>query len=321
MGNHDRREQNPESIIILPVLSNQRRRRASTRSFYLPRHVMRTGGQLPLEVLEHVIDCLGAGNDFGLYPSTYCRTLRACSLTCSAWLPRSRRHLYRRVLFHNSDYIPMFSRTVCQQPHLGALVEAVWVDGRVGTQYLPFAQGSILAHLPNVRYLSLLCINFLRRFPPFYPLLIGGLPLRELVLDTCMLPLGQLFRLLWSLPELHTLQLKYEGSTGLPSFHPGHEAADLESLDSMQALRPRSCKNLRVLAIDVGCSYSRSLCYLTILADSLVCSRAILRDSQSSLLALRSARPSSIFLSRGLGTGLSSITHLVSMVCSLVFHR
>jgi len=74
--------------------------------------------RLPTETCEHIID-------FCAYDSwLYCRpqTLRACALTCRAWLPRSRFHLYRGISLCNASHYHNFLSTVKANPLLSTFV-------------------------------------------------------------------------------------------------------------------------------------------------------------------------------------------------------
>ncbi|KAI0771100.1 hypothetical protein BD413DRAFT_550896 [Trametes elegans] len=66
-------------------------------------------------------------------PNVQRPALRALALTCSAWLPRARAHLYRSVALYDARAMELFFRTLAANPRLGALVRSLqlrvrWVD-------------------------------------------------------------------------------------------------------------------------------------------------------------------------------------------------
>ena len=73
---------------------------------------------IPLDVCFEVIDWLDYDGDH--------RDLMSCALTCSAWLPRARYHLYRSVmLFRGLEEYHRFARTILGTPPLGTLVQSL----------------------------------------------------------------------------------------------------------------------------------------------------------------------------------------------------
>ncbi|OSD02367.1 hypothetical protein PYCCODRAFT_397301 [Trametes coccinea BRFM310] len=79
---------------------------------------------LPLDVCLEIIDaCADLDGRCTLV------TLRACALTCSAWLHRSRYHIYKTVRLDepSEERRQLFFRTIVQSPALGALVKEIYV--------------------------------------------------------------------------------------------------------------------------------------------------------------------------------------------------
>ncbi|OCH89217.1 hypothetical protein OBBRIDRAFT_34336 [Obba rivulosa] len=72
---------------------------------------------LYIELWEHVID----------YMHDDVRVLLTCALTCRAWLPRSRCHLYRSVDIYHNATLYRFAETLSNAPHLGNLVEELQI--------------------------------------------------------------------------------------------------------------------------------------------------------------------------------------------------
>ncbi|GJE99495.1 hypothetical protein PsYK624_157590 [Phanerochaete sordida] len=105
--------------------------------------------RLPLEVWELIID----------YHSDDVRTLLACSLTCSALLRRSRRHLYRRVVLRTEDRAAYFVRALTHDPGNWGAVHALEVEGELFS-----TEGTSMPLLfPMLRTLHTLVVHKLRQ--------------------------------------------------------------------------------------------------------------------------------------------------------------
>ncbi|KAI0349486.1 hypothetical protein OH77DRAFT_1432043 [Trametes cingulata] len=116
---------------------------------------------LPLDVCLEVIDAVSIVDGNHMYA-----TLRACALTCSAWLRRARHHLYSEVFLQHhppTAFVPFF-RTISCSLELGMLVKCLQADlsnreehGEADT--LPVLVGKAIGNLPNLRelYLRYVC--------------------------------------------------------------------------------------------------------------------------------------------------------------------
>ncbi|OBZ74691.1 hypothetical protein A0H81_05632 [Grifola frondosa] len=71
----------------------------------------------PVELIDHVIDYLRYDT----------HSLEACALTCRSWLPRSRYHLFWRILVFNPPQLLRLAQVVDGTPALGALIERLIV--------------------------------------------------------------------------------------------------------------------------------------------------------------------------------------------------
>ncbi|KAI0659188.1 hypothetical protein C8Q70DRAFT_127015 [Cubamyces menziesii] len=109
---------------------------------------------IPLEICLDVIDRL----------SLDCCTLRACALTCSAWLPRARVHLYKSITLHKPETYRLFSQAIAGTPILGALVtnleccvttvdDEIWDDAAATEALFPI---EAVRTLTRLHYLALM---------------------------------------------------------------------------------------------------------------------------------------------------------------------
>ncbi|KAI0356558.1 hypothetical protein OH77DRAFT_210713 [Trametes cingulata] len=184
--------------------------------------------RLPVEVCERIIDtCLGSWQS-ALYgpqpiPAQDSATLVACSLTCQAWLPRSRINLYHDVRLGTPDDLTLFVRTIREGAWLAELVRRVNVfpppaaesDSKAKDTYLSFAQGFLVRHLRRLNVL-LLGVDW-SHYPPTYHSLVARLPIKELHLACRFRKVSSLFRLVWSFPDLRSLSLRCrKGRSQLP---------------------------------------------------------------------------------------------------------
>ncbi|TFK87891.1 hypothetical protein K466DRAFT_94755 [Polyporus arcularius HHB13444] len=81
---------------------------------------------LPLELFLLVIDAVGEDPDDSV--ADIYKTLRACALTCSAWLARARMQLYAYVFLERRDHYTRFARTIYASTELAQLVQEMRCD-------------------------------------------------------------------------------------------------------------------------------------------------------------------------------------------------
>ncbi|KAI0708770.1 hypothetical protein C8T65DRAFT_209799 [Cerioporus squamosus] len=81
---------------------------------------------LPLELFFLVIDAIGEDTDESI--EVIYKTLRACALTCSAWLARARMQLYGYVYLERRAVYTRFARTIHASPELAELVQELRCD-------------------------------------------------------------------------------------------------------------------------------------------------------------------------------------------------
>lgn len=145
---------------------------------------------LPIEIYGLIIDdCAScAGAQYPHLISDSYDTLRACSLTCVDWLPRSRFNLYSVVTFTRSNQVDKLCATLASNPCLGKYVRALRIDHCEGDmprvmEYIPFARYELVSRIPNVRILALRGVDW-RVYPPRYHVLASCDPITELFMWT-----------------------------------------------------------------------------------------------------------------------------------------
>ena len=140
----------------------------------------RSSISLPVEVCEMVIDHIWAKSRTRsrIPDEETLGTLRACALTCRAWLPRSRVYLFSKIRLHSEVY-NSFTQLMYSAPHLGLLtrhcifsccrstsqectahpIPSTKVDSRYA--HKPITSLVLLCKrwLPNVRCISLVIRN------------------------------------------------------------------------------------------------------------------------------------------------------------------
>ncbi|KAI0794430.1 hypothetical protein C8Q74DRAFT_1436406 [Fomes fomentarius] len=196
----------------------------------------------------------------------YYPSLLACTLTCKSWLQASQRALYHTVRLRSYKSALFFIRTITENEWFASLVREVSIDpgarymnhlrpsarsdGRPGRQinfgsYIPIVHGTLTSKLRFTRCLELRSLDMKRDYPPFFSRQLARFPgpMHELILWNCVLPLPQLFPLLWSLKELRRLSLV----TDVPMTPAS--SLDCLKLQHMQAVRPRACSQLRELEL------------------------------------------------------------------------
>lgn len=157
---------------------------------------------LPIEVCELIInECLN-------FIWTDCnKTLRACALTCSAWLPRSQFNLYREVHLWYSESVAQITDTFIARPELAGYVRAF--DISLFGSYAPLAQ---VLSLPMLRKCQRLELNIdWTCFPPKYvqnclvPSLTNFTSVVELKFrNRSAASARDFFHVIWAMPQLQS---------------------------------------------------------------------------------------------------------------------
>lgn len=164
---------------------------------------MSTTLRLPDEVCEEIIDNCRSfleGGDWA--PEESYQVLHACSLTCQAWLPRSRLRLYSALLFRHHRDVGSFLETVAAHPFLADLPRTMCIHST--QEYIPFASPKLAQKLPNIRTLWLVVIWGL--YPTKYDVMVGHYSITQLYIDFQPVDgTNHLHRLVCALPNLRQL--------------------------------------------------------------------------------------------------------------------
>ncbi len=168
----------------------------------------------PTEIYEHIIDSVG------LWRRPH-QTLRNCSLTCWAWVPRSRLNLFRCISFAStgSEGIYRLARLLDEATHLRSLIREVKIStGNHPVEAGPQTRGALeilpvllYGKLPTLQTLRLSAMNRhslpLSLHPSFFPSLAQFRTVATLVLYHVTFARSSDFvRTVASLPCLETLE-------------------------------------------------------------------------------------------------------------------
>ncbi|KAI0800293.1 hypothetical protein C8Q74DRAFT_402751 [Fomes fomentarius] len=159
--------------------------------------------RLPVEICEHIIDFERPWAGILRGKKFWCST----TLVCSAWLPRSRFNLYRKVTLKNSGQARLLLRTLEENSHLAHLVVKLELRCR---EYMPLAQLARL--LKNCVILHFVDVYW-ENLPPY-------------VADACLYSL--------SLLGIVKLSLSVQRSTARALLRFIHSLAKLEDLTIQQ---------------------------------------------------------------------------------------
>lgn len=158
--------------------------------------------RLPDEVCEEIIDNCRSFLDGGDWaPEESYQVLLACSLTCQAWLPRSRLRLYSVLLFRHHRDVGSLLETVTAHPFLADLPRTMCIHST--QEYIPFADPELTQKLPRIRTLWLI-VNW-AHYPPKYEAMVEQYSIIQLYIGFRPMDTNQLFRLVYALPNLRQL--------------------------------------------------------------------------------------------------------------------
>ncbi|KAH8075846.1 hypothetical protein BXZ70DRAFT_963555 [Cristinia sonorae] len=146
--------------------------------------------RFPVEVWECILDFCAWNCEF----TNDSHTLYACTLTCRAWLPRSRMHLYHMVNLYTEENLRRFLSLVRQNPIIGSLVYELslgppivrWKDLRrieVEAETSTQSQSSALASVHSIsrpemacNWICLIPLYLLPLLPKLYTVRFRHLP-------------------------------------------------------------------------------------------------------------------------------------------------
>lgn len=207
----------------------------------LPSRRTMENSRLPIEVCERVIDeCFY----FDWRPDR--KTLRACALTCSDWLPRSRYNLYHGLYLKDSKSAGSIVDTLTGRPELAEHVRLINIWPR--HCYVPLTEVLSLLSLKKCQILEM-NIGPLDGFPPRYVqnCLFPSLTKFESVVDlyyavqSTASAIG-IFHIIWAMPQLLWCKLICEDTLTLAA----------SSLDNLKktALKIKPRLHLNTLLLD-----------------------------------------------------------------------
>ncbi|KAI0357764.1 hypothetical protein OH77DRAFT_1297995 [Trametes cingulata] len=160
----------------------------------------------PIEVCERIIDCCF---DFRDHWDKY-DALRACALTCSAWLPRSRYNLFYKVLLDCREKCDQYLAVVAEHPERARWVRVLEISATI--HYCPISQ--LIAPHRHANCHELLLWVAWKSFPPHYiykvlgPLLRHCTNITKLRLDLeTFRTLSEMNCIVLSMPQLQTLRI------------------------------------------------------------------------------------------------------------------
>ena len=128
--------------------------------------------QLPIEVWERVIDHL-PNKSWAMYSSGH-RDLRACCLTCRAWVTRCRVHLFRVVVLRTSTDFHGIRRFLNASPVLWDRVEMLIIrvspqnDDVASQSWLPLVPIHLARIIRSLKWLNLDGVDLTAVHPRFY---------------------------------------------------------------------------------------------------------------------------------------------------------
>ncbi|KAI0357797.1 hypothetical protein OH77DRAFT_1300980 [Trametes cingulata] len=162
----------------------------------------------PIEVCERIIDCCFHPQ----YPhSRGYATLKACALTCSAWLPRSRYNLFYKVDLGCREQCDQYLAVIAEHPERAGWVRvlAIYAKDRV---YWPLSQ--LIAPHRHANCHELFLWVAWTSFPPHYvykvmgPLLRRCANITKLEMHiTSFLTFSEMSCIVLSIPQLQTLHI------------------------------------------------------------------------------------------------------------------
>lgn len=223
----------------------------------LPSRRTMENSRLPIEVCERVIDeCFY----FDWRPDRN-ETLRACALTCSAWLPRSRYNLYHELRVRDSKSAGSIVDTLTARSELAEHVRVI--DVWLGS----YASLTQVLSLPLLKKCQRLEINInWDNFPPRYvqnclvPLLTKFESVVELNFTAWSAASAvDFFHIIWAMPQLLSCKLEY-AEQWTPT------AASLANLErTALRMQPRLCLQTLVFFnySDVSSQYLSLFAFLT----------------------------------------------------------
>ncbi|KAI0357808.1 hypothetical protein OH77DRAFT_1421924 [Trametes cingulata] len=162
--------------------------------------------RLPIDICERIIDCFSVVLQ---ERSHIYETLRACALTCSAWVPRSRYKLFFIVHLQSRQQCERYLAVIAEHPERASWVRVMDISAM--KEYLPLSQLIVPPFYANCHTLSL---NVARnQFPGHYfyrvlgPLFRCCTNIMKLVLFVDLMTFSEIICIVLSMPWLQDLRI------------------------------------------------------------------------------------------------------------------
>ncbi|KAH9936869.1 uncharacterized protein BXZ73DRAFT_100283 [Epithele typhae] len=207
----------------------------------------------PIDVIEKIIDVLAARSDH--------TALRRCIRVCKSWHPRSRYHLWHRLIISRPDQLPVICNTFALDTSLSSVVQIVRLHGAPGTDVDEpggFPIAAIVVLLPHLGHITTWEFHgrsgIIPRSPVYFttfPSILACLPqyraVRKLVLRDCyFLGALQLHRLVNTFPALQDVRMERvncqepTSSISLPTPHTHRQDIRRLDLKEVRFFQPES---------------------------------------------------------------------------------
>ena len=204
---------------------------------------------LPIEVCELIIDLVPIAHTWWQEhvswrdrPCTYVKFTHICS----AWLPRARFILYDTIIFCHSRQVDLFCRSIEDNPFLAEMVHTLIIEPLSGHTYIPFTRFTLLNFLSNLKGLLYDMRHVdMWMYPPRHHHLVPLHSITTLVITHMQdrSRIGtEVYRLIWSLRRLETLQLDLDSAR--------INEIDVQHLNIVR--RPWACSALKSLTLTVS---------------------------------------------------------------------
>ncbi len=218
--------------------------------------------RLPIELCERVIDLIKEPEPWWegyVWRRDEPEYFVKYTSVCWPLLPCVRRILYRTVEFRKPSGVDLFMRSIAENPHLADMVRELVINPKYTGMYIPFGRTKLLKHL---RRLETLVFDFCHPdeiwvYPPRYCALVTNYSITKLCIR-CQVSSSiwsEMFRLIWSLHSLETLQLSCSSSTS--SVVDPHDLPVIPV--SVQRIPRDACTNLKTLLLEVPIPSARLL--------------------------------------------------------------
>ena len=211
---------------------------------------------LPIDICETIIDtCYNSEHHGAIARNTDYAILLSCALVCSAWVPRTRFNLLRRVVLMNPTHLDLLLRTLSGDPTLPDLILEVTVLSSHG--YIPFASLRARQFFRACRRLELRFSSWSMHYPPTYWRSVAQFPtIVALDMSTAGLSVSSILHLIWAFPVLRILRLQEDVEGERVSVRKGLTEGYSEKLSAVRS--KLACRHLQHLKLSNAVRVSRT---------------------------------------------------------------